>query len=216
MSSIAIIGGTGREGKGLALRFALAGHQVIIGSRDAARAGEAADQLRSLCPGVSVSGAANGDAAAQGECAILAMPYDGLRETATAVEHPLAGKVVLSVVAPLQVEAGAVRLVLAPEGSAGELAARLLPTSRVVSAFHHLSAGELMEVHRELEGDVIVCSNHPEAKEQIMRWAEDIPHLRGVDGGPLVNSRYSEGLTALLLSVNRRYHTRSAIRILGI
>ena len=144
------------------------------------------------------------------------MPYDGLRETAAAVEPSLAGKVVISVVAPLRVEAGTVRLVSVPEGSAGELAARLLPTSRVVSAFHHLSAGELMEVDLELEGDVIVCSDHPEAKEQIMRLAENIPRLRGVDGGPLVNSRYSEGLTALLLSVNRRYQTRSAIKILGL
>lgn len=216
MPTIAIIGGTGPEGRGLGLRFALAGHHVVIGSRSVERAADAVKGLLALRPEVSLSGATNADAARQAEWVVLSVPYDGLAATVRDLAPHLAGKVVISVVAPLSFEGGRPRAVLVPEGSAAEQVAKLLPESRVVSAFHHLSAPDLLVPDRELEGDVIVCADVQEAKEQVMALAAQLPSLRALDGGPLDNSRYLEQLTALLLQINRRYKTRSTLRLLGL
>ena len=216
MPTIAIIGGTGPEGRGLGLRFAMAGHGVVLGSRDAVRATEAAAGILQLRPGLAVTGAVNANAAQAADWVVLSVPYDGLASTVEALAAALAGKLVISVVAPLSFEGGRPRAVQVPEGSAGQQVARLLPESRVVSAFHHLSAHDLLDPARQLEGDVVVCGDGTDPKRQVMALVEQMPALRAVDGGPLENSRYVEELTALLLHINRRYKAHSTIRLLGL
>ena len=216
MPTIAIVGGTGPEGRGLGLRFAMAGHQVVLGSRDAGRAAEAAASVLQLAPGLPVTGLANADAARAAEWVVLSVPYEGLASTVQALAPALAGKLVISVVAPLSFEGGRPRAVDVPEGSAAQQVAGLLPDSQVASAFHHLSAHDLLDPAHQLEGDVIVCASGAEARRQVMDLVGQMPALRPVDGGPLENSRYVEELTALLLTINRRYKTRTAIRLLGL
>ena len=215
MSTIAIVGGTGPEGRGLGLRFAMAGQAVVLGSRDAGRAAEAAAGLLQTSPGLPVTGMTNADATRAADWVVLSVPYDGLASTVQDLAPLLAGKLVVSVVAPLSFEGGRARAVTVPEGSAAELTARLLPASQVASAFHHLSAHDLLEPGHELAGDVFVCGE-AEAKGQVMGLVAQIPALRAVDAGPLENSRYVEELTALLLSINRRYKARTTIQLLGI
>jgi len=215
-TSIAIIGGSGPEGRGLGLRFAMAGYSIIIGSRDAGRAAEAAEGLLEIKPGLAITGAANDDAARDADWTLLSVPFDGLAATAKGLAPHLAGKIVTSVVAPLAFEGGVAKAVLVPEGSAAELVAGLLPDSRVTSAFHNLSARDLLKPDLDLEGDVVVCGEDDDARSQTIALAESIKSLRGVDGGGLVNSRYVEELTALLLNVNRRYKAHSTIKFVGL
>jgi NADPH-dependent F420 reductase len=214
--TIAIIGGSGPEGRGLALRFAIAGYPIIIGSRDAGRASEAAQGLLEIRAGLPITGAANEDAASQADWTLLSVPYDGLEATTLALAPVLAGKIVTSVVAPLAFEAGTAHGVVVPQGSAAELVAGLLPDSKISSAFHNLSARDLLKPDMELEGDVIVCGNDDVARGQTVELANSLKNLRGVDVGDLSNSRYIEDLTALLLNVNKRYKAHSTIKLVGL
>jgi 8-hydroxy-5-deazaflavin:NADPH oxidoreductase len=214
--TIAVIGGSGPEGRGLALRFAMAGYPIIIGSRDAGRASEAAQGLLEIKAGLPITGAANEDAAQQAEWTLLSVPYDGLEATTKALAPYLAGKIVTSVVAPLAFEGGVARAVAVPQGSAAELVAGLLPDSRISSAFHNLSARDLLKPDMELDGDVVVCGNDDDARAQTVELAASIKSLRGVDAGDLSNSRYVEDLTALLLNVNKRYKAHSTIKLVGL
>ena len=214
--TIAIIGGSGPEGRGLALRFAIAGYPIIIGSRDAGRASEAAQGLLEIRAGLPITGAANEDAASQADWTLLSVPYDGLEATTPALAPVLAGKIVTSVVAPLAFEAGTAHGVVVPQGSAAELVAGLLPDSKISSAFHNLSARDLLKPDMELEGDVIVCGNDDVARGQTVELANSLKNLRGVDVGDLANSRYIEDLTALLLNVNKRYKAHSTIKLVGL
>lgn len=216
MATIAIIGGSGLEGRGLGLRFAMGGHAVILGSRDAARGREAADAVAALSPGAAVSGALNADAARAAEWVVLSVPYEGLDDTVRSLAPSLDGKPVVSVVAPLAFEGGQPRAVLVPEGSAAELVQQLAPGSRVTSAFHNLSAKELLKPDERLNGDVIVCGDDAQAKTDTLGLVNIIRDLRGVDGGPLSNSRIVEELTALLLYVNMRAKSRATIKLLGL
>ncbi len=214
--TIAIIGGTGPEGRGLALRFAMAGYPVIIGSRDAGRAGEAVSGLLDIKEGLPITGAANPDAADAAEWVVLSVPYDGLEATAKGLAEHLGGKMVISVVAPLEFENGAAKAPIVPQGSAAELVQQLLPLSTVTSAFHNLSSRELLKPGLELEGDVAVCGNDAEARQRTVELANAIPSLRGVDTGPLSNSRYIEDLTALLLNINKLHKSHSTIKFVGL
>lgn len=214
--TIAVIGGSGPEGRGLALRFAMAGYPIIIGSRDAGRASEAAQGLLEIKAGLPITGVANEDAAQQADWTLLSVPYDGLEATTKALAPYLAGKMVTSVVAPLAFEGGVARAVVVPQGSAAELVAGLLPDSRISSAFHNLSARELLKPDLELDGDVVVCGNDEDARAQTVELAASIKSLRGVDAGDLSNSRYVEDLTALLLNVNKRYKAHSTIKLIGL
>ncbi len=216
MTTIAIIGGSGPEGRGLGLRWAMAGHQVILGSRDAARAAEAASSVAALSEGISISGALNADAARDAEWAVVSVPFEGLDVTVTDLAPHLAGKLVVSVVAPLAFEGGAASAIDVPEGSAAELMQQRLPSSRVTSGFQSLSAKELLNPDKALEGDIIVCGDDAQAKADTIGLAHAIAHLRGIDGGPLANSRTLEGLTALLLYVNRKAKSRATIQLLGL
>jgi NADPH-dependent F420 reductase len=214
--TIAVIGGSGPEGRGLALRFAMAGYPIIIGSRDAGRALESAQGLLEIKAGLPITGAANEEAAQQADWTLLSVPYEGLEATTNALAPYLAGKMVTSVVAPLAFEGGVARAVAVPQGSAAELVAGLLPDSRISSAFHNLSARDLLKPDMVLDGDVVVCGNEDDVRAQTVELAASIKSLRGVDAGDLSNSRYVEDLTALLLNVNKRYKAHSTIKLVGL
>lgn len=213
---IAILGGTGDEGLGLAIRYAWAGEEVIIGSRALERAQEAARRVREVVPEGRVTGMVNEDAAAAGDMVFISVPYAGLRGTVSALAPVLAGKVVVSLVVPLQFGKGGPHAIQVEEGSAAEQAQALAPEARVVGAFHNLSAHELMDPDKDLGCDVIVCADDRAARREVMALAEKLRGVRAVDGGALAYSRYVEDFTALLISINRRYKTHSGIRITGL
>ena len=213
---IGFIGGTGPEGKGLALRFAMAGEEVAIGSRDAQRAQDAADEVGELHDGLSVSGGLNEQVADESDIVFIAVPYSGHRPTLESLADRLDGKLVVDVVAPLRFSRGVASAVEVEEGSAAQQAQILVPNSTVVGAFHNLSAEDLMQPDVEIDSDVIVCADDGEAKSRVMELAETINAVRAVDGGGLQNSRYVEELTALLININRIYKAHSTIKIVGI
>ncbi len=210
--SVAVLGGTGPQGRGLARRFATAGLSVVVGSRSADRAGSAVADLAGL--GGTVTGADNAGAAEAGDIVVVAVPWEGHGELLAALAPRLAGKVVVDCVNPLGFDRqGAFALEVA-EGSAAEQAAALLPDSTVVAAFHHVSAVLLEdpEVTR-VDTDVLVLGDVREATDLVQALAETIPGVRGVFGGRLRNARQVEALTANLISVNRRYKTHAGVRV---
>lgn len=213
---LGLIGGTGPEGRGLALRFALAGEDVLIGSRDAKRAEQAASEIRSYEVKGSVDGALNADAARGADIVLVAVPYEGHRDTLTALRGALAGKLVVDVAAPLVVERGRARAVRVEEGSAALQARGILADSTVAAAFQTISARDLLVPDRAIDSDVIVCADDDGAKSTVMGLVEKIDRLRAVDGGGLENARYVEDFTALLLNINRIYKAHSSIRIVGV
>lgn len=213
---LGFIGGTGPEGRGLGLRCALAGEDVLIGSRDAARAREAASAISAHDVRGSVAGALNSDVALLADILLVTVPYTGHRDTLTALREPLVGKVVIDVVAPLAVEKGRARAVRVDEGSAALQAQVILRDSRVAAAFQTISARDLLVPDRSIDSDVVVCADDAEAKKTAMELAGKIDGLRAVDGGGLDNARYVEDFTALLLNINRIYKAHSSLRITGI
>ena len=217
---ISFIGGTGPEGRGLALRFAMTGEQVFLGSRDPERGVAASVDVRALLPrnysDQSVMGGINEDAARLGDIVFIAVPYSAHKETLVELEPHLRGKTVVNVVAPLVFVKGSARAVPVEAGSAAEEARDLLPESSVVGAFHNLSAIDLLMPLLALDCDVVVCGDAADARAKVMELAESIKGVRAINGGALVNSRYVEHLTALLININRIYKAHSSIRITGI
>ncbi|MFQ5829054.1 MAG: NADPH-dependent F420 reductase [Candidatus Methylomirabilia bacterium] len=213
---ISVMGGTGTEGQGLGLRWARAGHEIVIGSRDAARARAKAEELSSSAKASRISGLANADAADAGELVVLTMPYAGLAKTLTEAKGACRGKVVVSTVVPLTFGAG--RLFTPPSvGSAAEEARALLGAeARVVAAFHHIAAHELGSLGHPIECDLLLCGDDPAAKEQIAELGRSMG-LRALDIGPLSNAGPLEGITAVLTTINRRYKLKnSGIKITGL
>jgi NADPH-dependent F420 reductase len=214
---IAILGGTGDQGRGLARRFALAGHPVIIGSRSAERAQSAAEQL-----GHGVRGLANADAAREAGVVIAAVPWEGHGELLSALAGELAGKIVVDCVNPMGFDKqGAYPLPVAEggpaEGSAAQQAAALLPDSRVVAAFHHVSAVLLLDPEVDtMDLDVLVLGDDREATDLVQALAGRIPGVRGIYAGRLRNCGQIEALTANLVSINRRYKAHAGLRITDI
>ena len=209
---LAVLGGTGEQGRGLARRFALAGHKVIIGSRSAERAADAAVGL----PG-SVSGAANADAAAGADVVVVAVPWEGHKELLTELAPVLAGKVVVDCVNPLGFDKQGAYALAVEEGSAAQQAAAVLPDSRVVGAFHHVSAVLLLdETVDELETDILVLGDDREATDLVEALVARIPGMRGVYAGRLRNAHQVEALTANLISVNRRYKAHAGLRVTDV
>ena len=213
---IGFIGGTGPEGRGLALRFALAGEQVVIGSRDQGRAEDAAHSVAEHVPPGSIQGRLNDWTAAESDIVFVAVPFGGHQATLEGLRNRLEGKIVVDVVAPLAFSRGQVSAIMVEEGSVAQQAQATLPNSRVVAAFQNISAEDLLIPDRAIESDVIVCSDDPEAKAQVIALADMIQGTRGVDGGGLQNARYVEDFTALLLTINRIYKAHSTIKIVGI
>ena len=218
VTKLAFLGGTGDQGRGLARRFAMAGHPVVIGSRSAERAEAAAAELRaSVGDGAEISGAANADAAAGAEVVVVAVPWEGHEALLRDVAPTLAGKIVVDCVNPLGFdERGAYALAVA-EGSAAEQAAAILPDSRVVAAFHHVSAVLLLDPDvDEVDTDILVLGDDREATDAVQALVADIPRMRGVYAGRLRNAHQVEAFTANLISVNRRYKAHAGIRVTDI
>ncbi len=215
--AIAIIGGTGAEGTGLATRFIAAGEKVIIGSRSPDKAVLVAEDLKSGLPRADVSGMENEAAAVAGSIIFVTVPYDALSEVAEHLSGRVTGKVVVSTIVPMASSNRGIYSLPIKEGSAALELQRLLPEAKVVAAFQTISAKDLMMPDKELPCDVPVCSDHQDAKEVIMSLVRCVKGVRSIDGGPLENSRYIEGITVFLLNINRIYGgVRSGIRITGI
>ena len=214
---LAFLGGTGPEGKGLALRLAMAGESVVIGSRDAGRAQEAANELLELAPGVTISGAVNPEAAARADVVFLTMPYNGMSPTIDGVGEALNGKTVVTVIAPMRFERGVGAIADdVPAGSAAQEAQAAAPDSRVVAAFQNVSAEELLRPGVTLDEDVVICADDVEAKQVVVDLTRKIPNLRPVDAGALYNARYVEQITPLLVNINRIHRVHSGVRITGV
>jgi NADPH-dependent F420 reductase len=217
---IAVIGGTGPQGKGLGYRFARQGHEVILGSRAAERAVSTADEVSarlSDVPGAgSVSGAANAEACEAADVVVLAVPYDGHDELVATL--PLAGKVVVSCVNPLAFDKRGAhgQVIDAGEGSAAESAQRLAPDATVVGAFHNVSAVLLWGDDDYLDEDVLCVGDDDEAKTVAMELAQAVTGREGISAGKLRLARQLEPFTAVLISINRKYKAHSGLRITGI
>ena len=214
--TIALIGGTWAEGKGLGLRWAVAGHPILIGSRDIERAATAVTELRATRPGVHIEAMTNKEAARQADLAIVAIPYEGLTDTLTDLQSELAGKIVVSVVAPLVFGKDGVGSIQVAAGSAALECQTLLPESIVIAAFHTISAQDLLHLERTIDCDVVVCGNNLEAKQEVMDLATKIPGVRPLDGSTLDCARYIEDLTALILNLNRKYKGHAMVKFIGI
>ncbi|MCH2172194.1 NADPH-dependent F420 reductase [Myxococcota bacterium] len=220
-SAIAILGGTGDQGLGLALRFAVAGRPVVIGSRKADRAEQAATEVLSQVPGAEVAGFENADAAVRAEIVILSVPFEHTASTVKAIREVLVpGQIVVCMAVPLAAAIGG-----APahtlgiwQGSAAELVASLVPDGvDVISAFQNVSAHRLQDLSEAVDCDIIV-SGAKAPRGRIIDLCGLIPDLRGVDGGPLANARIVESMTALLIGINRRHKLPegAGIRITGL
>ncbi len=208
--SIGILGGTGDQGKGLARRFALAGHTVIIGSRSAERAEQAARDI-------GVRGAENAAVAREADVVIVAVPYDGHRSLLESLRDELEGKIVIDCVNPLGFDKQGAYPLPVEEGSAAQQAAAVLTGSTVVAAFHHVSAVILLDPEvDEVDLDVLVLGEDREATSLVQALAERIAGVHGVYGGRLRNAHQIEALTANLISINRRYKTHAGIRVTGL
>ncbi|MFI6516533.1 NADPH-dependent F420 reductase [Spirillospora sp. NPDC050679] len=216
--TIGILGGTGDQGKGLARRFALAGHEVVIGSRKADRAAEAAAELAAERDGLRVRGAENPVAATESDIVIIAVPWEGHRATVESLRAELTGKIVVDCVNPLGFEKGKGAYALpVEEGSAAQQAAAVLDGSRVVAAFHHVSAKLLLDpAVGEMELDVLVLGDDREATDLVQALAGRIPGMRGIYGGRLHNAHQVEAFTANLISINRRYKAHAGLRITDV
>jgi NADPH-dependent F420 reductase len=213
--TIAILGGTGKEGAGLALRWAKLGHSIIIGSRDAERAKAKAAELRESANTLTIIGHTNAEAAALAELVVVALPANGLATTLPEVREACRGKVVVSTVVPLTF--GGPRLFTPPPiGSSAEEVASLLADARVVAAFHHIAAHELADADHPIDCDLLICGQDAAAKETVTQLGRSMG-LRVLDVGPLTNAGPLEGITAVLATINRRYKLKnSGIKITGL
>jgi 8-hydroxy-5-deazaflavin:NADPH oxidoreductase len=214
---IAILGGTGPQGKGLGYRFVLAGHEVGLGSRDAGRAHDAAGELQPRLDAPDrLQGGTNAEVVTDADIVILSVPYEGQLDLLASLAEPLSGKLLVSCVNPIGFDARGPYALSVAEGSAAEQAAKALPDTTVVAAFHHLSAPGLLaegDVHDE---SVLVCGDDAEAKATVIELAGASAGRGGVDAGPLRNAQQIEAMTAVLIAINKAYKARSGIAIAGL
>lgn len=222
---IAIIGGTGDQGKGLALRWARAGFEIIIGSRDRERARTASADMRALLAASGVNsanldGEANAEAAANASIIVLTIPFAAHISTLKDIREKIQpGSLIIDVTVPLEPAVGGkpTRVLGVWAGSAAEQCRELAPEGAlVVSAFQNASAEALADLNSDVECDIIVCGDDREARQRVRPLVAAIPGCRYVDGGPLANSRTVEAITALLIGFNIRYKTHTGLRITGI
>ncbi len=212
------MGATGPAGRGLAARLASLGHEVIAGSRDPARAEAAVAELRerwgarvdTLKPG------SNADAAAGGEIAVLAVPWDGAVDTARTHADALSGKVVIARANGLTREGREFRAVLPDEGSVAVAVQAAVPDARVAAAFQHVPAAAFEDLDHPMESDVIVCAAEDDARASVLELISSIPNLRAFDGGSLANALGIEAFAAVLLSINLRHRGKGTLRLLGV
>jgi NADPH-dependent F420 reductase len=220
MESVCIVGGTGALGFGLGLRLGMAGVPVVIGSRDADRAQEAADRAESLVPDGSFTGSQNQDAVQAVEVVILSVPFRNQSENLTNLKQVLtAGHLLVDATVPLAaaISGKATRTLGVWQGSAAQQAQEMVPEGvRVVSAFHTVSAPLLTDLDHALDEDVLICGDDRAAKERVAELVRLIDGLRPVDCGPLETARIVEQLTALIISINVRNKARAGIKITGL
>jgi NADPH-dependent F420 reductase len=218
--AIPIIGGTGALGWGLAFRWALAGRPVVIGSRDADRAQEAADKISEAVPDAEVEGLENADAARQGPIVILAVPFRAQSENLNNLREVLeSGQLLVDCTVPLAaaVSGKATRTLGVWQGSAAEQAQEMVPEGvTVIAAFHTVGAPDLADREAVLDEDVLICGERKADKARVAGLVEAIPGLRPVNAGPLEVARFVEQLTPLLISINVRYKVHTGIRVTGL
>jgi hypothetical protein len=219
-SQTCIIGGTGALGFGLAVRLGRAGVPIVIGSRDAGRAEEAAARARERVPGGQFRGAENSAAVEDAPIVILSVPFRSQSETLTNLKSVLhEDQLVIDATVPLAaaVSGKATRTLGVWQGSAAQQAQEMVPDGvRVVSAFHTVSAALLTDLDHELDEDVLVCGDRRADKARVAELVDRIAGLRAVDCGPLEMARIVEGLTPLLISINIRNKTRAGVKITGL
>jgi 8-hydroxy-5-deazaflavin:NADPH oxidoreductase len=215
---IAIFGGTGDLGRGLAINFAAAGHEIIVGSRSQERADQAAATLREALPEGTFTPRENVDAAAEGEMAIVSIPWEGIESTIPPMAEALAGKVVVSVVNAMRFgKSGAI----AEQGetigglSCAHRVQDLAPEAKVVVAYNNLPAAGLQARHH-LGADVLVCGKSKAAREAVIELTNGIPGTRALDAGPLANALILEGMTAIIINLNKRYGGEASLAISGL
>jgi 8-hydroxy-5-deazaflavin:NADPH oxidoreductase len=214
--TVAVLGGTGPQGRGLVRRWAVAGIPVVVGSRSVDRAAETAADVVAATGG-DVRGLANHDAAAAADVVVLAVPWDGHAALVRSLARLLADKIVVDCVNPLGFDKQGPFVLDVPEGSAAEQAAALLPDSTVVAAFHHISAVLLDDAAVEsVDTDVLVLGDDREATDLVRALADAIPGMRGIYGGRLRNTGQVEALSANLIAINRRYRAHAGIRITDV
>lgn len=215
MMTVAVLGGTGKEGSGLAMRWALHGYRVIIGSRDAERAQTKAAEFNETLGGDYITGMSNEDAAKAGHIVVLSVPYAAHKATIESVKPNLSGKILVDVTVPLQPPA--IRTVHVPEGHAAGLEAQSYAGDdvRVVVAFQNTSFTKLKKLDQPIDCDVLICGDDADAKAEVIKLSE-AAGMRGIDAGPLANAVAVEALTPVLLYINKQYKVKGAgIRITG-
>jgi 8-hydroxy-5-deazaflavin:NADPH oxidoreductase len=211
VSVIGFIGGTGPLGRGLGLRLAMAGHDVVLGSRTADKAQAAADDSD-----VAMRGADNATACADAEIVFVTVPFEGQVDLLPALADALDGKIVVSTVVPMGFDAKGPHPIAVAEGSAAEQCARLLPGARIVSGFQSVPAPKLLKPDLVVEMDVPLLSDDEEAAEQVAALANEVKALHGFVAGPLRLSATVEALTPLIISINKRYKAHAGIRFAGL
>lgn len=214
--TIGIIGGTGKEGKGLAYRWAKAGYRILIGSRTPEKAQQTATELRqSLGKNAQVEGMENREAAMRADVIVLTVPYAAHRETLQALKETLRGKLLIDVTVPL-VPPKVTQVQMPPAGSAAQEAVEILgPETEVCAAFQNISYEHLL-TDKQIECDVLVTGTSKKARQEVLRLVE-AAGLIGWDAGPIQNSMVVEGLTSILIHINKQYgSTHAGIRITGV
>jgi NADPH-dependent F420 reductase len=215
--TVGVFGGTGPQGKGLALRWARAGIEVVIGSRSAERGEAAAATLREEAGVDRVRGLDNAGAAAAADVVLVAVPWEGHAALLESLRDELVGKIVIDCVNPLGFDKQGPFALPVEEGSAAQQAEKLLPESRVTAAFHHVSAVHLADLSiAEMATDVLVLGDDREATDVVRALADVIPGMRGIYGGRLRNAHQVEAFTANLIAINRRYKAHAGIRVTDV
>ena len=212
--TVGVLGGTGAQGKGLALRWAAAGIRVVVGSRAADRAGSAAAEYREATGVEHITGTDNASCAVQSDVVLAAVPFDSHAETLKGLVEPLRGKILIDCVNPIGFDKQGPYPLPVEEGSVAQQAEALLPDTRVTAAFHNVSSVLLSDLSAaEVDCDVLVLGDDRGATDVVRALADAIPGVRGVYGGRLRNAYQIECLTANLIAINRRYKVHAGIKI---
>jgi 8-hydroxy-5-deazaflavin:NADPH oxidoreductase len=216
MEMLGFVGGTGPQGRGLGLRLAQAGHPVLLGSRDPAKAEEAVAKVHGKDPDVDVRGVSNAEACTAADVVFITIPYGGQAAALEDLADAIGDKIVVNCVNALAFDERGPHPVSVAAGSAAEESQQLLPRARVVGAFQNVSATKLLRPPDPIEADVLICGDDEDARAAVAPLVERIPGLHPVDAGPLRLARPIEELTAVLLAVNKRTGGHSSIRLTGL
>jgi 8-hydroxy-5-deazaflavin:NADPH oxidoreductase len=214
MTTVGVLGGTGPAGRGVAIRLASAGYDVILGSRDEIRAGVSASTLLARGDGV-IRGGTN-DVAADCDVVVVATPWDSAVATVRALREPLKGKVVISMVNALVREGKELVPLYPPRGSMAAQIAFTLPESTVVGAFHHLPASEMEDLDSALDADVVIFSDSAAGRTLVVEMVNDMPGLRGVEAGSMSLASAIEAFTAVCITINIRHKAHTYVKLAGL